>query len=651
MEKEKTTEDGTTCLLKQIDSPADLKQLPEHKLAQLAEELRASILDTVSQTGGHLASSLGAVELTVALHYVFDTPKDKIIWDVGHQSYAHKLLTGRRDAFPTLRQHHGISGFPRRAESLYDVFDVGHSGTSISAAVGMAEAQTLKGDLEQDIVVVIGDASITTGLAFEGLNHAGDLGSRVIVVLNDNEMSISPSVGAVAAYLSRIITGKAYNRLHTQLMDFLKTIPSIGPTLFRVVKQAEESFKGLIVPGLLFEELGFSYVGPIPGHNLKNLVENLRNIKSLKKRPILLHVITTKGKGYQPAEKDPETYHGVGPFNKETGQQHKGESALPTYTDVFGNTMIELARQDERVLAITAGMTTGTGLSKFRELFPNRFYDVGIAEEHAVTFSAGLAAEGLRPVTAIYSTFLQRAYDQIVEDVCLQNHRVVFALDRAGIVGEDGPTHHGLYDLSFLRHLPNMVVMAPKDENELRMMLKTALELDAPATIRYPRGAGEGVAIESVIRSIPVGKAEILVEGADVAILAIGNAVSPALAAAQVLKEKGVQATVVNARFVKPLDEELICSLAQTVGKIVTVEENVLSGGFGSAVLEALEKHCVERVAARRLGIPDQFVEHGEPSLLRKKYGLDRNGIVEAALSLVTSRLPKKAWRTLARAR
>jgi 1-deoxy-D-xylulose-5-phosphate synthase len=636
MEKTNNTDKVQDGLLRQITTPADLKRLPEKDLPQLAKEIRETIIDTVCRTGGHCASNLGAVELTIALHYVFDAPKDKILWDVGHQTYAHKLLTGRRDRFHTLRQYGGISGFPCRSEGPYDVFDVGHSGTSISAALGLAEAQKQKGE-NSNIIAVIGDGSINTGLAFEGLNQAGDLESKLIVILNDNEMSISPNVGALSSYLSRIITGKAYNRLHKEMMDFLKTIPSIGSTLFRVVKQAEESFKGLIVPGLLFEELGFKYVGPIQGHNLRHLIENLRNIKNLKRRPVLLHVITKKGKGYPPAENDPETFHGIGPFDKETGKCHKSKNVSLNYTDIFSEALIKLAQRDERIVAITAGMTTGTGLTKFKQLFPNRFYDVGIAEQHAVTFASGLAAGGFRPVAAIYSTFLQRAYDQILHDVCLQNQPVVFAIDRGGIVGEDGPTHHGLFDISYLRHLPNLTFMAPKDENELRHMLYTALTLEGPTAIRYPRGKVEGVEIESTMRLIPVGKAEVLCWGIDVAIFAIGNTVLPALKAADLLKGQGINATVVNSRFIKPIDVELVCDLAQKIKKIITVEENVLAGGFGSAVLETLEQNNIDGIKVKRIGIPDKFVEHGSQEILRKKYGLDKEGIYRAAISVVNS--------------
>jgi len=649
MEKETLVNNFKTTLLEKIDNPADLKQLPEESLSQLAEEIRGVIIETVSQTGGHLASSLGVVELTIVLHYVFDAPQDKIIWDVGHQSYAHKLLTGRRDKFHTLRQYEGISGFPRRAEGPYDVFDVGHSGTSISAALGIAEAQKHKGK-NNNVIVVIGDGSINTGLAFEGLNQTGHLQGKLIVVLNDNEMSISPNVGALSAYLSRIITGKAYNRLHTEMMDFLKTIPSIGSTLYRVVKQTGESFKGLIVPGLLFEELGFKYVGPIQGHNLRHLIENLRNIKNLQRRPILLHVITKKGRGYAPAEKDPETFHGIGPFDKETGKPHNAKNSLKSYTDIFSKALIELARKDDRIVAITAGMTTGTGLTKFKQLFPDRFYDVGIAEQHSVTFVAGLAAEGFRPVVAIYSTFLQRAYDQIVHDVCLQNQPVVFAIDRAGIVGEDGPTHQGLFDLSYLRHLPNLIIMAPKDENELRHMLSTAIKLEQPTAIRYPRDKIEGVEFDRTMKTIPIGKAEILCRGADLVIFAIGNTVLSALSAANLLKKRGINATVVNTRFIKPLDEELICALAQETGAVVTVEENVLAGGFGSAILETLEQNRVDGVKVKRIGIPDKFVEQGPQKILRKKYGLDETGIFQTALCLLDIKDVRKAFPTRVRA-
>ena len=643
MKTETTIDNLQAKLLEQIESPADLKKLPVESLPRLAQEIREKLITTVSQTGGHLSPNLGVVELTIALHYIFDSPQDKIIWDVGHQCYTHKLLTGRRDQFHTLRQFCGISGFPCRAEGPHDVFDVGHSGTSISAALGLTEAQKHKGEFH-NIIVVIGDGSINTGLAFEGLNQTGDLEGKLLVILNDNEMSISPNVGALSAYLSRIITGKAYNRLHSELINFLKTIPSIGSTLVRTVKQAEESFKGLIVPGLLFEELGFKYVGPIQGHNFRQLLETLRNIKGLSQRPILLHVITKKGKGYLPAEKDPENFHGIGPFDKETGTSYKSKNALKTYTEVFCDTLNELALNDNRILAITAGMTTGTGLIDFKKLFPDRFYDVGIAEEHAVSFAAGLATGGFRPVVAIYSTFLQRAYDQILHDVCLSNLPVIFAIDRAGVVGEDGYTHQGLFDLSYLRHLPNIVVMAPKDENEFRHMLYTAVTLELPVAVRYSRGKVEGVEVEKTMKMLPVGKAEVLCSGSDVAIFALGKTVYPALSAATLLKDQGVSATIVNSRFVKPIDQALICKLAQKTGKILTVEENVLTGGFGSAILETLEQNNIEGVKIKRIGIPDCFVEHGSPEILRKKYGLDETGIFQAACELLNQKKVRQVF-------
>lgn len=628
-----------TPLLERIECPADLKLLSIDQLALLAADIREVIIRTVARTGGHLSPNLGVVEMTIALHYIFNAPHDKIIWDVGHQCYAHKLLTGRCSAFSTLRQYRGISGFPRRRESAYDLFDVGHSGTSISTALGIAEAQKFT-QKQHNVIAVIGDGSINTGLAFEGLNNAGDLKSNLIVILNDNEMSISPNVGALSSYLSRIITGKAYNRLHTEMKEFLKTIPSIGTTLQRVMKQAEGSFKAFFVPGQLFEELGFKYVGPIQGHNLHHLIENLRNIRDLPKRPILLHVITKKGKGYPPAEEDPEVFHGVGPFDITTGATRKPKDGLKSYTSVFSDVLITLAQQDKRVIAITAGMTSGTGLTAFKHLFPDRFYDVGIAEPHAVTFAAALASEGLRPVVSIYSTFLQRSYDQILHDVCLQNAPVIFAIDRGGIVGDDGATHQGIFDVSYLRHLPNLIIMAPKDENELCHMFSTALTLKSPVAIRYPRGTGEGVPIKQPLQILPVGKAEVLSEGAELAILAIGKTVMPALDAAMLLIETGIHATVVNSRFVKPLDEELICALAQDCGRILTVEENVLSGGFGSAVLECLDRNGIHGVKTKRLGIPDEFVEHGSQEILRAQYGLDANGIRAAAIELLTVPIP-----------
>ena len=620
-------------LLENINSPDDLKLLTPEQLPQLAEEIREEIITTVSRTGGHLASSLGVVELTIALHYIFNTPHDKIVWDVGHQSYAHKLLTGRRAQFHTLRQHGGISGFPRREESRYDVFNVGHSSTSISAALGIAEARCLKRE-KYKVIAVIGDGSLMAGIALEGLNQAGHIKKDLIVILNDNELSISPNVGALSAYLSRIITGQFYNRFVNEMTAFIKTIPGIGKSVLRVVKQSEEFLKRLLVPGLIFEELGFRYIGPISGHRFDHLLENLRNVKNLS-GPILVHVLTSKGKGYKPAEEDPIRFHGTASFDVKTGRSLSKKSPVPTYTEVFSNTLITLAKKDTRVIAITAGMSAGTGLDKFHEELPERFYDVGIAEQHAITFAAGMATEGFRPVTAIYSTFLQRSYDQVLHDVCYQNLPVVFVLDRAGIVGEDGATHNGMFDLSYLRCIPNIIIMAPKDENELQHMLKTALECTCPVAIRYPRGRGYGVELDKELRILDIGKAETLREGNDLAIMAVGAPVYPALYAAEELKKEKIDASVINSRFVKPLDKDLVCDLARRVGKIITVEENVLSGGFGSAVLEVLGGRGIQGVKVKCLGIRDMFLEHGSQDVLRKKYGLDAEGIVRSAREIL----------------
>ena len=613
-------------LLDGINSPADIKSFTLDELAQLAGEIREEIVSVVSKNGGHLASSLGTVELAIALHYIFNAPRDKLIWDVGHQAYAHKILTGRRDRFHTLRQYGGICGFPKRDESPYDTFGVGHSGTSISAALGMAEARCLKGE-KYRVIAVIGDGSIASGMAFEGLNQTGHREKDMIVVLNDNEMSISPNVGALSSYLNRIMTGQLFTRFRSEMKNFLKTIPGIGGSVLKLVKQAEESFKGLIIPGVFFEELGFRYVGPIQGHRLDHLIENMKNVKNLE-GPILIHVITTKGKGYPPAEKDPTSFHGIGSFDIETGKPLKEGGNLPTYTEVFADTMVKLGRMDKRIVGITAGMSHGTGLHKFSEEFPGRFYDVGIAEQHGVTFAAGLATGGFIPVAAIYSTFLQRAYDQIVHDVCLQKLPVIFVLDRAGIVGEDGPTHHGLFDYSFLRHIPNIIVMAPKDENELQHMLKTAVDCGNPVSIRYPRGKGYGVKFDTELKALEIGKAEVITEGKDVLILAIGSMVYPALAAARRLREENIEVTVVNSRFVKPLDDDLIITLAEKIRKVITVEENVLDGGFGSAVLELIEKNGLQNLRVKRIGVQDRFVEYGTQELLRSRYGLDEEGII-----------------------
>lgn len=621
-------------LLARIDSPRDLKVLSLEELKALAQQIRESMVDTVSQTGGHLASSLGAVELAIALHYVFDTPHDRLIWDVGHQAYAHKLLTGRRDQFTTLRQQEGMSGFLKRSESIYDTFGAGHAGTSLSAALGMVEALNLKGEKAR-VIAVIGDGAMTAGMAFEALNNAGHRGLDLTVVLNDNEMSISPNVGALASFLSRKLTGPFFTGLRKEIHAILKSIPGIGPDMARIARRAEEALKGFLTPGMLFESLGFQYVGPLDGHRLEDLIRTLENSKAMQ-GPVLVHITTTKGKGYGPAERNPVRFHSAAPFDIRTGKEKiAGPGPLSSYTEVFSDTLIRLAEQDPRVVAITAAMPSGTGLDRFAQRFPDRSFDVGIAEQHAITFSAGLACEGLRPVVAIYSTFLQRGYDQVIHDVCLQNLPVLFALDRSGIVGQDGPTHQGLFDFSFLRSIPNMTVMAPRDENELAHMLKTGLELEGPASIRFPRGRAVGVPRDENLRTLPVGKAELLLEGEDLLILAIGSPVHAAWGAALNLKGKGIKATVINCRFVKPLDEELIASLASQIGTVITVEENALAGGFGSAVLELLETRCMSQVWLKRLGIPDQFVEQGPSDLWRKKFQLDQQGIEETALSLL----------------
>ncbi len=622
-------------LLEEINSPADLKLLSRSDLPKLAEEIREIIIEVVSKTGGHLASSLGAVDLAIALHYVFETPDDKIIWDVGHQAYAHKLLTGRKDRFSTLRQHEGISGFTRTSESLHDAFSTGHSGTSISAGLGMACAKHLKKESSK-IIAVIGDGSMTTGLAYEGLNQAGDLHDKeIIVILNDNDMSISRNVGALSSFLSRTFSAKKLQELRKELGFFLKSLPRVGEDIYQIAKRSEEAFKTFVTPGMLFEAFNFEYFGPINGHKLNHLIDILNNIKYINE-PVLLHVITKKGKGYLPAEKNPVYFHGCSSFDVETGACLDQQSAIPTYTQIFGETLMDLAKEDDKIVAVTAAMPEGTGLAAYAQNFPDRFFDVGIAEPHGVTFAAGLAAEGLKPVVAIYSTFLQRAYDQIIHDVCLDAHHVVFAIDRGGIVGDDGPTHHGLFDLSFLRSLPNMIVMAPKDENELRQMLLTALTHNGPIAFRYPRGSGIGVKIEPKITPLPIGKGEILTSGDDILILAIGQPVYEALVAHEMLGKQNISSTVVNCRFVKPIDTKLISSLVSEIPHVITVEENVRHGGFGSAVLECLNECGIKNFHLERLGIPDTYVEHGSQKLLRAKYGIDAQAIVAAAKKIKT---------------
>ncbi|MFQ5442111.1 MAG: 1-deoxy-D-xylulose-5-phosphate synthase [Thermodesulfobacteriota bacterium] len=626
-------------LIDKIDRPADLKKLDKGDLPQLAAEIREFIVEGVSATGGHLASSLGAVDLAVALHYVYNAPADKIIWDVGHQAYAHKILTGRKDRFNTLRCMGGISGFPKPSESEYDAFGVGHSSTSISAALGMAAARDLLGGGDK-VAAVIGDGSLTAGLAFEGLNQAGHQKKDLVVVLNDNEMSISKNVGALSSFLSRKVTGHFAQKLKQEIETFIKSVPMIGDRLMGIAKRAEDSLITFLTPGMLFEGLGFNYLGPIDGHDIESLIATLDGARDLN-GPVLVHILTTKGKGYGPAEEEPSRFHGVGPFDPATGVAKK-KSGPPTYTGVFSSALMDIAGEDDRVIAITAAMPEGTGLSGFEQKYPERFFDVGIAEQHALTFAAGLAGSGFRPVTAIYSTFLQRAYDEVLHDVCLQNLPVVIAMDRAGIVGRDGPTHHGLFDISFLRNMPNMTLAAPKDEGELRHLLYSAIRYNGPVALRYPRGAGLGVDIEGPFKFIEQGSAEVLVEGSDVVIFALGVMVQPSLDAAKMLRKKGIKAGVVNVRFVKPIDTELITTLAVRAGAVVTAEENALQGGFGSAVLELLQDRGV-RCSVKRIGVPDEFVGQGTQEELRGALGLDSHGIERSIREFLRSE--KKAKR------
>jgi len=604
-----------------VNYPEDVKKLTKEELKELAKELRQFIVDVVEKTGGHLASSLGVVELTIALLRVFSPPKDAIVWDVGHQSYPYKILTGRKERFHTLRQLGGIAGFPSIKESPYDAFGTGHSSTSISAALGIKVGKRLKGE-EGKVVAVIGDGALTAGQAYEGLNNAGQLGEDLIVILNDNEMSISKNIGAISNYLTKLTTGESLRKAKERLEEVTKRV--FGEKVYKGLKRVEDLIvKGLFPPGMLFEELGFRYVGPIDGHDIETLETTLRNVSKMK-GPTLVHVLTKKGKGYKPAEERPDKFHGVSPKRGESSKKP------PTYTEVFSRTLIEIAKGDERVVGITAAMPSGTGLDKFKEEFPDRYFDVGIAEQHAVTFAAGLAKEGLKPVVAIYSTFLQRAYDQIVHDVALQELPVVFAVDRAGLVGEDGATHHGAFDLSYLRSIPNVIVSAPKDEEELRHLLYTALKSGRPFAVRYPRGRGYGVKIREPLKEIPIGSWEVLRRGKDVLILATGWPVYQALEAAEELSKEGVEATVVNARFIKPLDEALLNELAREHSLIVTVEENTVKGGFGSAVDELLSPWFCGKVI--NLGIPDKFIEHGSQEELRRMVGIDREGIKRAVL-------------------
>ncbi len=623
-------------LLARINDPKDIRTLDIEELNLLAHEIREFMIGTVSRRGGHLAPSLGTVELTLAIHYVFDTPRDLLVWDVGHQTYAHKIITGRKEQFDTLRQFNGISGFPKREESPYDTFNVGHSGTSISAAAGMAEARCLKKENFR-VIAVIGDGAMSAGMAFEGMNWAGDRDKNLIIILNDNEMSISPNVGALSSYLNRVMTGQTVNRLRQEIKTFLKSIPGIGEQMLKFSRQVEESLKTFFVPGAIFEELGFTYIGPLEGNHLDHLIRNLQNVKKLE-GPVLVHVVTKKGKGYKFAEDNPSRFHGISPFDIKTGKTiaESGPPKPVSYTRVFGNTMMTLAANDPRIVAITAAMPEGTGLDAFAVKFPERFYDVGIAEQHAATFAAGLATQGLIPVVAIYSTFMQRAYDQVIHDICLQGLHVVLSMDRGGFVGEDGPTHHGTFDFSFLRAVPNLIVMAPKDENELQHMLKTAVDCDKPVSIRYPKGSGVGVKMDDDPHPIPIGKGEIIFAPphSELAIVAIGACVYPAMEAARRLYEEEIPATVINARFVKPLDKELLLEVAGNFKKILTVEENALMGGFGSAVLELFTDKGLNGLSVNRLGINDEFTPQGTRQELLRMYGIDADGIAAAVRKL-----------------
>lgn len=615
-------------ILPTIHAPSDLKKIPNTELPELCQEIRDEILEVTSRNGGHLAPNLGVVELTVALHKVFSMPRDKIVWDVGHQSYVHKLLTGRLEQFPTLRQYGGLCGFPKRSESKYDCFGTGHSSTSISAALGIACARDLDGD-DYNVIAVIGDGALTGGEAMEGLNNAGDLHKKLIVVLNDNEMSISKNVGALSSYLTELRTDPKYSRVKSDVETFLKGLPSIGPSVARAVERLKNSFKYFFVPGMLFEDFGFKYLGPVDGHDLSALIETFEKAKTLNE-PVFIHVLTTKGKGYRPAELQPNAFHGTGPFDIPTGKKLVKPGAPASYTRVFSDALVELGKKDRKVVAITAAMPEGTGLDVFGKFYPDRFFDVGIAEQHAVTMGAGLAANGYHPVVALYSTFAQRAFDQLLHDVCMQDLPFTLCLDRAGLVGDDGMTHHGVYDLSYLRLMPKLVMMVPRDENELRHMLKTSLEYPGPSSLRYPRGAGLGVPLDKELHTLLIGKSERLQEGTDVDLWAVGTMVDTARKTAGLLKEQGISAGVVNARFVKPLDEEALDAASRKVKLIVTLEESALIGGFGEGVLDALNRRGrLQDCKVLNLGIPDEFVLHGQRELLLRDLGLDPQSVAE----------------------
>ncbi|MFQ5512295.1 MAG: 1-deoxy-D-xylulose-5-phosphate synthase [Candidatus Krumholzibacteriia bacterium] len=620
--------------LDHIDSPADLKKLPAGQLPVLADELRREIIRVIARNGGHLGASLGTVELTVALHYVFDAPRDRIVWDVGHQAHGHKILTDRREVFHTIRTKDGISGFPSRSESEYDTFGVGHASTAISAALGMAVARDLARK-RHHVVAVVGDGALTGGIAFEGINNTGILGSDMLVILNDNKMSIAKNVGALSSYLTRVTSGKVYNRFEADVWELLGLIPKLGGKTRRLARRIKESIKNLIVPGIIFEELGFRYFGPVDGHNVEFLVKTLRDLKHIR-GPVLLHVITEKGKGVERVDKDSQRFHAVSSFGKVPGDRPKNTGGPPAYTSIVGKTIVELGHDNKKIVAITAAMPDGTGLAAFAAEFPKRFFDVGIAEQHAITFSGGLSTEGYIPVAAIYSTFLQRAYDQIIHDVGIQRLPVRFIMDRAGVVGEDGPTHHGVFDISYLRCVPNFVLMAPRDENELRHMMRTMIDYgEGPIALRIPRGSGVGVQMDAEMKSLSIGKAEVLREGKDVLFLAYGTCVYPALEAASLLDRHRVHSTVVNARFAKPIDTDLIDVLLQSEPLVITAEENVLSGGFGSGVLQHLSEIGYDTGRVKMLGVPDRFIEHAPRGDLLVECGLTAENFAQTALDML----------------
>lgn len=633
--------------LQNINSPEDLRRLPVDQLQTVADEIRQYILETMSRVGGHTGASLGAVELAVAMHYAFDTPTDRIVWDVGHQAYAHKILTGRREQLPTIKQYGGLSGFLRRDESEYDTFGAGHASTSLSAALGMAIARDKKGE-KNHVCALIGDSSLAGGMAMEAINQAGHLKTRLIVLLNDNEMSIAPAVGALTGYLNRLRGAQSYHKFKDEVEGTLLSVPGVGERLRQAAKHVKDAIAAAVLPGALVHELGFKYIGYVDGHNVPALVKALEEAKHIESGPVIVHALTTKGKGYPSEEKHYYAWHATGPFDLETGKAIKStKPAPPTYTETFGRTMCELMEKDEKIVALTAAMPDGTGVDKILEKYPERAFDVGIAEQHAVTFCAGMACEGLKPVAAIYSTFLQRGFDQLIHDVLLQNLNVKFAMDRAGIVGADGPTHHGLLDIAYLRGYPHIVLMSPKDEGEMRDMLYTMTVHDGPAAIRYPRGNGVGADITREPELLEIGKSEIMRDnGGEVAIIAYGSMVHPSVGAAELLEKKGIEATVINARFVKPLDSEMIIALAKTKRLIVTVEEAYLAGGFGSAVMELLEENdLLNKVKLVRMGVPDRIVTHGDPKLLLAKYGLDADGIymkVQECMEILNERRTRR---------